>query len=151
MTSVHDVAAYMLAREGNLSTMKLQKLCYYAQGWHLAWHGERLFDEPIEAWRMGPVCPALYKHHRGKASVEHWPLGSPDKVSSQGAFTLDAIADFYGPFSGFELGHRTHTELPWIEAWESSEPRFRGSAEISTATLKRYFQQLSSGSADRDE
>jgi uncharacterized phage-associated protein len=37
MASVHDVAAYILKKLGTMSTMKLQKLCYYGQGWSLAW------------------------------------------------------------------------------------------------------------------
>ncbi|MFK4298465.1 putative phage-associated protein [Arthrobacter sp. GAS37] len=150
MTSVHDVAAYILAREGNLSTMKLQKLCYYAQGWHLAWHGERLFDEPIKAWRMGPVCPALYRYHRGQASVSDWPQGSKELISPSGASTIDIVADFYQPFTGFDLGNRTHSERPWLEAWESAPPQHRGNAEISTETLREYFRSLHEGSEHTD-
>ncbi|MDR1325091.1 MAG: DUF4065 domain-containing protein [Treponema sp.] len=42
--------------------MKLQRLVYYCQGAHLAFHGKPLFPEPIEAWECGPVCPPLYAH-----------------------------------------------------------------------------------------
>jgi uncharacterized phage-associated protein len=142
MSSVHDVAAYILAREGNLSTMKLQKLCYYAQGWHLAWHGRPLYPEAIEAWRMGPVCPALYAHHRGKASVAEWKLGAADQLSPEEKSTLDVVIDFYRPLSGFDLGNRTHTERPWIQAWESVEPRWRGNVAIDVDTLHEYFTML---------
>lgn len=31
MANVFDVAAYILEKEGEMTTMKLQKLCYYAQ------------------------------------------------------------------------------------------------------------------------
>lgn len=31
MADVFDVAAYILQRQGRMTTMKLQKLCYYAQ------------------------------------------------------------------------------------------------------------------------
>lgn len=151
MTSVNDVATYILSKEGNISTMKLQKLCYYAQGWHLAWHGEPLFEEPIEAWRMGPVCPALYRNHRGEASVSDWPHGSAQNISSAGVFTLDVIVDFYRPFSGFDLGQRTHSERPWIEAWEDVEPRLRGRTQIRTETLRQYFSMLNAGSVTQDD
>ena len=36
MTSVHDVAAALLREAGEMTTMKLQKLAYYCQSWHLA-------------------------------------------------------------------------------------------------------------------
>lgn len=150
MTSVHDVAAYILAKEGNLSTMKLQKLCYYAQGWHLAWHRKPLFEEPIEAWRMGPVCRDLYKHHKGEASIDRWKLGSVENIPAEGTSTLDVILDFYRPFSGFDLGHKTHRERPWIEAWEAVDSIRRGSSVISTDTLCEYFTMLSKGSGNSD-
>jgi uncharacterized phage-associated protein len=142
MSSVHDVAAYILDREGNLSTMKLQKLCYYAQGWHLAWHDRTLYPEPIEAWRMGPVCPSLYIHHRGKASVSEWKHGVKERLSAEECSTLDVVIDFYRPLSGFDLGNRTHTERPWIEAWESAEPKWRGNVPIEVGTMHEYFTML---------
>jgi uncharacterized phage-associated protein len=49
--------------------MKLQKLLYYCQGWHLAWDGEPLFGEEFEAWLSGPVCRELYELHKGEYSV----------------------------------------------------------------------------------
>jgi uncharacterized phage-associated protein len=53
-----------------MTAMKLQKLCYYAYGYHLAWEGRELFPEHFEAWANGPVSPSLYKEHRGKLTVE---------------------------------------------------------------------------------
>ena len=35
--------------------VKLHKLLYYAQGWHLARTGRPLFPEAVEAWTDGPV------------------------------------------------------------------------------------------------
>jgi uncharacterized phage-associated protein len=142
MTSVHNVAAYAIERSGNLSTMKLQKLCYYAQGWHLAWHGVPLFTEEIQAWQMGPVCRELYRYHAGKASVTQWPRGSVDELTPEEKNTLDVVLDFYQPFSGFDLGSRTHSERPWLEAWEDVDPFIRGRAPISIETMKEYFGQL---------
>ena len=37
MTTVHDVAAYILQKLGKMTTMKLQKLVYYSQAWSLVW------------------------------------------------------------------------------------------------------------------
>lgn len=62
--SVFDVATYILQKCGNMSCMKLQKLCYYAQAWSLVWDNVPLFDEDFEAWASGPVCPELF--HRNE-------------------------------------------------------------------------------------
>ena len=48
------------ATNGELvSNLKLQKLLYYVQGFHLAVFGEPLFEEEIEAWMYGPVVPSV--------------------------------------------------------------------------------------------
>ena len=66
MANVNDVARYILERQGeNLSTMKLQKLVYYAQAWSLVWDEKPLFSSRFEAWANGPVCRELYNQHRG--------------------------------------------------------------------------------------
>ena len=69
MANVFDVACYILERKPDITTMKLQKLCYYAQAWSLVWEEEPLFDEEFEAWANGPVCPELYAAHRGMYKV----------------------------------------------------------------------------------
>ncbi|MGW0920666.1 Panacea domain-containing protein [Streptomyces sp. NPDC002755] len=48
-----------------MTAMKLQKLVYYCQAWHLVWEGRALFPEAIRAWASGPVCPAVYELHQG--------------------------------------------------------------------------------------
>src|SRR5688572_18511108 len=65
MPSALDVAKYLLSLQDeevgdSISNLKLQKLLYYAQGFHLAEHGRALFEERIEAWQHGPVIPTVY-------------------------------------------------------------------------------------------
>ena len=43
-----------------VSPMKLQKLVYFAHGWHLAIHNRPLVNEQVEAWKFGPVFSDLY-------------------------------------------------------------------------------------------
>lgn len=48
-----------------LSPMKLQRLLFYAQSWHLREFGMRpLTDDNFARWRHGPVIPSL--HHKLK-------------------------------------------------------------------------------------
>lgn len=55
-----------------MSNMKLQKMLYYQQGYHLAAFGTPLFDEDIEAWMYGPVVPCVYDHFKkfGAGGIE---------------------------------------------------------------------------------
>jgi uncharacterized phage-associated protein len=49
MATAHDVAAYILRGQGEMTAMKLEKLVYYAQAWSLVWDEEPLFKERVEA------------------------------------------------------------------------------------------------------
>jgi len=44
-----DVADYILQERGTMSAMKLQKLVFYSQAWHLVWEDTELFPEEIQA------------------------------------------------------------------------------------------------------
>ncbi|MFM6174756.1 MAG: Panacea domain-containing protein [Sphaerospermopsis kisseleviana] len=63
-----EVAKYFirLAHETGsfISNLKLQKLVYYAQAWHLALFEQPLFNEDFEAWIHGPVVPELYHYYK---------------------------------------------------------------------------------------
>ena len=65
MSNVFDTATYILEKLGPMSTMKLQKLCYYSQAWSLVWDEEPLFPEEFEAWANGPVCSELFHKTQG--------------------------------------------------------------------------------------
>ena len=66
MAAAMDVARQFVRLAWNgeepegLTHMRLQKLLYYAQGWHLAAFGRPLFVGRIEAWKHGPVVKEVY-------------------------------------------------------------------------------------------
>ena len=47
--TIFDLADAFLSIEA-MPLFKLQKLCYYAQAWHLAIYNEPLVDAQFEAW-----------------------------------------------------------------------------------------------------
>ncbi|MEV1331508.1 type II toxin-antitoxin system antitoxin SocA domain-containing protein [Micromonospora costi] len=142
MATAHDVAAYILSRRGQMSAMKLQKLVYYSQAWHLVWDESPLFQERIEAWANGPVVRELYDAHRGKFSVDKWPLGDPDNLSPAERGTIDAVLDNYGHLDARQLSHLTHGEEPWINARGSLPATARSEAEITTEAMAEYYSTI---------
>jgi uncharacterized phage-associated protein len=116
LATVHDLAAYLTSKFGVIGTMKLEKLAYYCQAWWVARNDEPLFPEPLQAWRMGPVCPDLYWEHRRQNYVSDWPLGNADRLTDVERRHVDAVVDVYGAYSGFRLGDMTHEEKPWNAA-----------------------------------
>lgn len=139
MATVHDVAAYVLRKQGEMTAMKLQKLVYYAQAWSLVWDEEPLFTNRIEAWVNGPVIPDLYKVHKGQFKVSAWPKGRPDSLSHRQRETVDAVLKHYGDKTSQWLSDLTHAEAPWIEARAGLAPGDPSAREISHAALAEYY------------
>lgn len=138
--SAKDVAEYFVSLvdedEGDLmSNLKLQKLLYYSQGFHLALFGLKLFPEPIEAWSLGPVVKSVYNHYKehGGDPIHFAPDEFDlDKFDAQTGEFLDEIFGVYGQYSASALVRFTHEEPPW------KETPTRG--EITPESMKRYFK-----------
>lgn len=150
MTSVFDVAECILDglkalprhKQKKVTAWKLQKLVYYAQAWHLVWDEEPLFEEKIQAWAHGPVCPALYRRHKGSFSIST-VKGDASNLSENERETVEVIVDHYGSFSGQELSDLTHSEPPWRDARKGLSPRERGDHVIQHTALVEYYGSLS--------
>ncbi len=117
MANVFDVAKYIIehaGKGGKMSTMKLQKLCYYSQAWSLVWDEAPLFDEEFEAWVNGPVCRPLFEKTRGQyyATVDDMTGGEDNLTDTQKA-TIDAVLNYYGKHDAQWLSQLTHMEDPW--------------------------------------
>lgn len=141
-TSVFDVAAFILQKAGKMDTMKLQKLCYYSQAWHLAWEGEALFSEDFEAWANGPVCPPLFKEHKGRFELERLDCGDPENLSQNARDSVEAVLKHYGSWSGLQLGQKTHEERPWLEARGATPPGGRCKTVIEKTEMQDYYAGL---------
>lgn len=150
MAHVFDVARYILDKcGGQMSAMKLQKLVYYSQGWHLVFDGEPLFDSPIEAWANGPVVRDLYRQHRGLFVVVTDAFPAQRELSQYEKDTIDAVLDAYGDLDAHELSNLTHSEKPWIEAREGIPEGARANSVISTATMMEFYQGILDADADK--
>ncbi|MBR4560679.1 MAG: DUF4065 domain-containing protein [Bacteroidales bacterium] len=98
-----------------LSNLKLQKLLYYMQGFHLAFFDEPFFNESIEAWTYGPVVPVVFQEFKKykKRSI------NPDNYHDDLVLTddeqqmFDMVYSEYNRYSAVALMNMTHTEGPW--------------------------------------
>ncbi|MBC6440041.1 MAG: SocA family protein [Rhodospirillales bacterium] len=156
------VANFFLDRadqEGRgIDPMKLQKLVYIGYGWVLATLGRQLFDEPIEAWRHGPVIPSLFhefKRFRSapitvRAGVMNWENveyiepSIPDDDQDVRS-VLGMVWDIYKRFSGWDLRNKTHeADTPWSETYA---PGVRSKA-IDPDRIKEHFARKIDGYLD---
>lgn len=142
MIKASTVARYFLSLTDEeagdtISNLKLQKLLYYAQGFHLAVVGEPLFGERVEAWTHGPVVPDVYHlyKHMGSSAIERPEEFDPGEVDEQARSILDEVYDVYGQYSAWKLREMTHLESPWLDAYKKGP----GSA-IEPGRMAEYFK-----------
>lgn len=143
MASVHDVAAAIITRLGPTDNMKLQKLLFFAQGWSLAWRGEPLFDESIEAWELGPVVDAAYQVYKDYRwhEIDAPRSGDPGALSEEDRQTLAAVLDLYGAMSGRDLSELTHGNAAWAEAYARRHAPVRSRQIIDPDKLVRALRR----------
>lgn len=126
-------------KDGELITnLKMQKLLYYAQAWHLVNFDKRLFEDPIEAWDLGPVIPQVYRSFK---KFRHGPIEHKENGNEEGSFSekqLSYLREFYNTYIGFkahELVNMTHNEQPWNTAFETG-------SDIDSDEMKAYYVKL---------
>ena len=137
-----DVAAYILAKKGPMTTIKLQKLVYYAQAWSLVWDEAPLFADRIEAWASGPVAPVLYAAHKGKFKVSRIPGGDARKLKAFQRKSIDAVLKYYAHRSTQWLVDLSHKEAPWRNARQGLAPGQRGNKEIPLTSMMEYYSAI---------
>lgn len=123
-----------------ITQLKVQKLVYYAEAWHLAFFDRELLTDDFEAWAHGPVVRTLYKKYRSN-TWEALPVEKgvmPDDTTQE---LLESVYDSYGQFSAKKLEAMTHGELPWVEARGNLPPEAKSNAVISKLTMRNFYAQ----------
>lgn len=139
-----DVAQLFLTwanKDGDLITnLKMQKLLYYAQAWHLVNFDKPLFNDEIQAWKFGPVVRSVFNKFKefGAAPIEYKKSGH-----EEAAFTkqqLEYLKEFYGvfiKFAAYELVSMSHSDSPWINANKKG-----ASTPIDLGEMKSFYDHL---------
>ena len=141
MATVLDAGQYITELVPNVDKMKLYKLCYFAQGWNLAWTGRRLFPEDFQAWTYGPVPVELRNCTDPIANgntIPFVPGGDSSELTVAEKRTIESIVDFYGKSRSFQLSFESHG-LAWHEARGGLPNESRSSDVLQTATIRREF------------
>ena len=119
MATAMDVANFFLAEapeEDQMTNLKLQKLCAYAQAISLAYAGCPLFEEELEAWTHGPVVPSVYNAFKDYAKSHIPPPVSKEvarsKFGETEVFILQMVWAAYGRFTAWALRDQSHWDFP---------------------------------------
>lgn len=152
VTDLHAVADYIIsvAREAGdpITNLKLQKLVYYAQAWHLALFDEQLIDEEFQAWVHGPVCPRLYQRLKGNTWRPIEGEIEPPELDAHVTEHLDEVMEVYGGYSAWDLERLTHAEAPWRAARGDLAPDELSTAVISEEDMRSYYRARADTSSE---
>lgn len=133
-----------------ITNLKLQKLMYYAQAWHITLRGGELISEDFEAWVHGPVLPALYGKykHFGWKPIEREDLDEKaledimNKLGEVKLTFLNEIIDEYFSLTAYELEKLTHREDPWIIARNGVPMDTPSNAVIDKKNMSKFYSKF---------
>ena len=126
---------------GNLMHLKLQKLLYFAQAWHLVFYEESLFEDKIEAWIDGPTIAhihKMFKKYRWCAIIEE--VKQPN-LSEKTVKHLKNVFDYYGKFTDYQLEKIIHNAEPWKKA-RGNTLDAPSSNSISEDSMKHFYSKI---------
>ncbi|QTE36536.1 DUF4065 domain-containing protein [Mucilaginibacter gossypii] len=147
------LSEYILQNWGPMSHLKLQKILYYIEGYHLAYFNDSVIDDDFQAWVHGPVSKKIYDSLKNK-SILHTELtyqksegeNNPDEVLKN-TLTQDQV-DFINEtveelskISSTQLENMTHSEEPWINARRGYSAADRCEVVIDKELMKKYYRQ----------
>lgn len=121
-----------------ITQLKVQKLVYYTEAWHLAYFDRPILSDEFQAWAHGPVVRSLYLKYKNFSwdglPVEKGAL--PSQITQE---LLEAVYESYGQFSAKKLEAMTHSERPWLEARNGLPPEAKSDTVISKLTMRNFY------------
>ncbi|MFR9668996.1 MAG: type II toxin-antitoxin system antitoxin SocA domain-containing protein [Rikenellaceae bacterium] len=146
------LANYILERGGCMSHLKLQKILFYVQAFHLAYFDSEIISDEFEAWVHGPVSRKIFNELRDKSLI-YAELSMPDglqilpsveleeRVTADQLELVNDVIDDYKDIDGGKLEAITHSEQPWIDARKGYAPCEKCSVIISKEAITSFYKQ----------
>lgn len=142
----------------SLSPMKLQKLVYFAHGWHLVFFDTPLIKDEIQAWRFGPVVQEVYHEFKeyGNEAIDRRATDlrftehalereEPDVDAADEKVwgLLREVWKIYSPFSAVQLSNMTHAEgSPWKAIADKYQDELPRNIDIPDELIKERFEAM---------
>lgn len=153
MKDINQICDYIIFRLKSdenvpLSNIKLQKLLYYTQAWHLAFFKRPIFEGQFEAWIHGPVNTTIYNRFNSSKyilseiySTDIIDKDISEKLTDDEKKHVNIVLESYAKYSGVELEDMSHKEEPWLKAREGYATNERCNVEIDNKFLGEYFSR----------
>ena len=136
-----------IAERNYVTQMKLQKMVYFAHGYHLAKYGEPLIFEKFEAWKFGPVVPNIYHTYKlyGSGAITDTNLIFDFYTNQNSLLALDirakdAIEYTWIVTKGLSANNLSawshNNDAPWAKVYMPD----KASIQIPDESIKEYFE-----------
>jgi uncharacterized phage-associated protein len=133
-----------------ITNLKLQKLVYYAESWHLANYDESIIEEDFQAWVHGPAIPALYGQYKefGWQPITRNDLDEAalNKIihsyERRTQELLELVCDSYFGLTAFELERMTHNEEPWSRTRDGLPQDAPSDRIIDKHLIRDYYRRF---------
>jgi uncharacterized phage-associated protein len=128
-----------IARGSLMTNLKLQKLLYYSYVWKLVLNDEKIFNDEIEAFELGPVVKKewtrLEKYEKKPITVDAVQTDI-NLLSKDLRSYLDTIWYSYGKYEAWQLVEMTHNEKPWIDTFNDKSNKKK---IIKDSLIKEFY------------
>lgn len=121
----YEVARYFLflARDKGdfLTKLQIQKLLYFAQSYCLYYLKEPLFEDEIQAWKLGPVVPNVYYELKNFNNIVSFNIlynFSSEIFTDKQKTIIQMCYKDYGKYSPSYLVELTHKEESYKNVYE---------------------------------
>ena len=141
----------------SITPLKLQKLLYYIQAWHITLlEKNTLFEELPEAWVNGPVYRSVYHRYKSKFFKNESIKGFSNQemkrhinsslnnlqVSQNQMNLINDVLKAYSKFGDDRLVMMTHSEAPWNEARKGLSLLERSENKLDIEIMYDYFNRM---------
>lgn len=142
---------YILKHYGPMSHLKLQRLLFYCDAYHLACFDKELIDDSFEAWVHGPISRKVYGSLKDKYMLyEELTYSNNTKEDVDNKFAkltqdqqtlIVSILTDLSTWTMFELGASIRNEKPWKEARIGYGEADKCHVEISKETTRLFYKK----------
>ena len=131
----------LVAEDGNrLTAMQVVKLTYFCHAWMLGLYRRPLIEQPVEAWRYGPIINDVYQSFR---KYRHDPIKSRARAAAadfddEEEYIIGQVYQKYGYLTGIRLSQLAHGPgTPWEQVREMN----RDTSIIPNWMMEQFYVQ----------
>lgn len=145
-TAAEKFALYITYYGKEITNLALQKILYYVKGISCLYGEKSMIPDACEAWKLGPVFPAVYQKYKNWGSQIIASNVSKEYIDSllteEEKQVADLILKTFGIYNAWFLKNITHLEEPWLSAHAGVDNDAICRNEIDNSLICDYFIKM---------